>query len=1039
MIGKIISLWAIAGTLLPGQISTNTHRLAAAAYDRGPAPAGLALDRMVLVLQRTPVQQAQLDELLREQQTRGSANYRRWLTPAEFGSRFGADDADIAAATGWLVSQGFRIGEVPAGRGTIEFSGNAGQVEAAFHAPIHQFVAGGEEHWANASDPEIPDLLRGVVAGIATLHDFHSRPAGVVSGARPQPDYSIGWYYNALAPADFNLIYNVAPLFEGGITGAGAHIAIAGRSNIHVPDVNDFRSIFGLPVNPPVVVLNGRDPTDLGGSEETEALLDNSWAGATAPGAAIEFVISASTNASDGALLSAQYIVNHNDTLTADVLLESFSLCEADVTSAQATLLAALAQQAAAEGIAYVVSAGDTGSTGCESSGEAVAGGPLSVNAYASSPYVTAVGGTQFNENAGAGPYWAESSLGPYYWSVYSYIPEDAWNWSCAAGQCSAKQPNISATGGGASTLYGKPAWQTGLLGVPNDGARDLPDVSLTASASHDAYLLCIDGGCSGGIPGFTGVGGTSAAAAAFAGMMALVRQKAGSPQGSANLELYSMAAAQEWPQCNASNGIPPSSCVFQDVTVGNNSVPGGKGYGTAGAPYQAGAGYDLATGLGSLNAANLVGAWGSVETAWAAVSPQSLTFAQALGGASGAQTIALSNAGNAALAISSVGITGPGAASFHETNHCGSTLAAGGSCTVSVTFTPSALGSVTAVLQVSGSAPGSPYRVGLNGTGTGVPAIAMHPAALAFAAQAPGTGSAGKMGTFTNSGTAALQIAGIALGGANPRQFVLGYNCPISLNAGASCSFTVFFKPRALGAKNATVTMVDNAAGSPHSVVLTGTAVQPTVKVTPAGVAFGSQAVDGSAVAQTVVLTNTSSVTLLVSGVALAGTNANQFTESGACATVNPGASCALSIAFRPTASGAKAASLTVADNAVGSPQTLVLTGTGITPGVRFSPASLAFGSLAVGSYSAAKTVTLTNSGTVALTIGGIALTGVNANQFSESSTCHGSLSAGASCTISVAFRPGSAGAKTAAVSVTDNAAGGAQSIALTGTGLTP
>src|SRR5581483_10547259 len=303
--------------------------------------------------------------------------------------------------------------------------------------------------------------------------------------------------------------------------------------------------------------------------------------------------------------LSEEYIIDNN---LANVMTESFGSCEANYTASGAAAVSALAQQAAAEGITYLVSSGDAGSAGCDDPNtETSATGPLSVNALASSPYTIAVGGTQFNEAGGT--YWSSANGGTL-GSAVSYIPEDVWNANCTGSVCGTG--TILAGGGGASVFFAKPSWQSGVAGIPNDGARDVPDVSLTA-ALHDAYLLCVDGSCTpnaqGQIQLFL-VGGTSASAPSFAGVMALVNQKTGSRQGQANSVLYALATSDTLANCNASNALPPGTCIFNDVTVGTNAVPGEANYNSGSETYPATPGYDLASGLGSVNVANLANGW---------------------------------------------------------------------------------------------------------------------------------------------------------------------------------------------------------------------------------------------------------------------------------------------------------------------------------------------------------------------------------------------------------------------------------------------
>jgi pseudomonalisin len=593
-----------------------THPLAQPEFDRGPAPDRLAMDRILLVLRRSPEQAEELAALLEEQHDPASPNFQQWLTPEEYGRRFGPAEEDVHAVASWLMSQGFQVDDISRSRMAIEFSGTAATVQRAFHTRIRQFAVNGAEHWANPTDPEIPQALEPVIEGFASLHNFHSRPQVVLAGAAVRaeelssPLTNMGNGQHWLSPADYATIYNIKPLYAAGINGAGATIAVVGRSNIDVQDVADFRKIFGLPANPPQVIVNGPDPGQVKGVELSEAVLDVTWAGAVAPNATVKFVVSKSTATTDGIYLSAKYIVDHN---LADVMTVSFGACEAAHTSDKA-MITALAQQAAAQGITFVVSAGDSGSAGCDAPASAKATKGLGVNYLASTPYNVAVGGTQFNDAANPSKYWAGQN-GANLGSALSYIPEKVWNESCEKSQTGCATPNLWAGSGGASIWHGKPSWQAGVPGIPNDGKRNLPDVSLTA-AVHDPYIICMSGGCRASTPTFNLSGGTSAGAPAFAGMMALVKQKTGARQGQANTVLYALASKQVYTQCNGSAGTPASTCVFQDVTVGHNAVPGVSGYGAAGATYTAGTGYDLATGLGSVNAYNLVSQWTSAKYA---------------------------------------------------------------------------------------------------------------------------------------------------------------------------------------------------------------------------------------------------------------------------------------------------------------------------------------------------------------------------------------------------------------------------------------
>jgi subtilase family serine protease len=542
------------------------------------------------------------------------------------------------------------------GRTELEFSGSAGQAQQAFHTAIHKYLVNGEQHWANASDPSIPTALTPAVAGVLTLHNFISKPqihfspqpvAAKITlprhGQRPQvtfPAQNGQPTTYALGPQDYATIYNINPVYNGqngnsnNNNGNESTIAVVGRSNLFGggEDVQDFRNYaFGLCCGNYNIILDGPDPGDLGGSEEAEATLDTTWAGAVAPGGTVDLVVSATTNTTDGIDLSELYIVENN---LADIMTESFSTCEYYATDAQIAGVTTLAEQAAAQGITYLVSTGDDGAEGCDDQDvETVATGPVSVNLFASTPFTVAVGGTVFNEDGEDTKYWTSSA--PISESAISYIPEDVWNASCLASACGSDAGIWAGSGGASSGNIGnggtfpgfaQPTWQSGVTGVPNNGARDLPDVSLTA-AGHDPYLLCLEGSC---VPNSQGdiyiyfVWGTSASAPSFAGIMALVDQQMlnlypnqGPRQGQANYVLYRLAAAQNatLSECNASNTttLPATTCIFNDITVGNNAVPGELDYGSPNADYQAGAGYDMTTGLGSVNVANLVSQWNTV------------------------------------------------------------------------------------------------------------------------------------------------------------------------------------------------------------------------------------------------------------------------------------------------------------------------------------------------------------------------------------------------------------------------------------------
>ena len=675
----------------------NVHRLARAEFDRGAVSDAQPATRVALLLKRSDDQQTTLTQLLEQQQDKTSPNYHKWLTPQQFGAQFGPADSDIAAVTDWLTSRGFTNITVNPGRTRVEFSGNIGQVSSAFQTQIHHFYVNGQMHMANVSDPQIPAALSPVVRGVATLHDFRpqslvhklgtfrkAKDTGVVkplftfngcgSGTSPAPCWAVG-------PGDFATIYHAPATVSGVAPGTGVTIAIVQDSNINTADYTQFRSMFGLPATPAInVVLNGPDPGIQGPNsatdDEIEADLDTQWAGAVAPGAQIDLVVSEDSESIGlfGTDLSAIYIIDNN---IAPILSESFGACEASIGSSNEAFYVDLWQQASAQGITAIVSAGDSGSAGCDPDGvtsdnQDVANKGIAVSGLASTAYNVALGGTDFqnsgstqNSPGATSSFWNSTNAATTQTSAKSYIPEWPWNDSCAALATSSNlttctptiidkdssgsastNPNFGidlvAGSGGPSTINTKPAYQSGINGMPTANFRQLPDISLFAGNGTNGsfYIICQEdantgtgsstSSCNLNSPfaDFQGVGGTSAAAPAFAGIMAMVNQQTGQRQGNANFVLYQLYKNGSASTICPSAASPASTCIFYDTVAGNNSVACAGGttncsnttsgqFGVLIDPTKTNTpafvtttGFDNATGLGSVNITNLLNAW---------------------------------------------------------------------------------------------------------------------------------------------------------------------------------------------------------------------------------------------------------------------------------------------------------------------------------------------------------------------------------------------------------------------------------------------
>jgi pseudomonalisin len=607
---------------------------AVGANDLGEVPNDLRLSHLTIVLKRSVDRQRAFEQLLEQQQDPGSANFHRWLAPGEIGERFGASAHDIAAVTTWLEGQGLRIDAVANSKVRIDFSGSAAAVGAAFASRLHTYLVDGRPRVAPSTTPQVPAALAAIVRAVHGLVTDDARPyhriggGEFVGGSAPviQPagtNCSSGTCIHYIFPKDFAAIYNLNPVYGQGVDGSGQTIAIIGRARVDVRDIEYFQSLSDLSVKDPVIIVPpfGIDPgpaASSGGSaspDQAEATVDVTRAASVAPGATIALVVSANSVTTNGLAVATQYVVDANP-MSAHVMSISFGVCEASGGLSTVVLWDSLFSQAAAEGISVFVSSGDAGVAGCDSSGTPPPSQIASPNAICSSSYVTCVGGTQFADAANPDAYWSSTNSHGFK-SALGYIPEGAWNEPLD----STGSPQVAASGGGVSTYIPIPSWQRGL-GVPGATGRYTPDVSFSASA-HDGYFGCLaakGGSCvvepTGGFH-FRVFAGTSAAAPNMAGIAALLNQRMGAAQGNLNPRLYQLATT-------------PDNGVFHDVTVGtsgvascdaslpsmcNNSTPGPLAPGAGLRGYLVGPGYDQATGLGSIDVANLLAHWSGAST----------------------------------------------------------------------------------------------------------------------------------------------------------------------------------------------------------------------------------------------------------------------------------------------------------------------------------------------------------------------------------------------------------------------------------------
>ncbi len=684
------------------RLSGHMHPLARAEFDRGPVDPSMPLESLNLTLKPSASQQEGLNQLLAAQQDPSSPDYHRWLTPEEYADRFGANPDDINKVTQWLEQRGFHVTAVARARNWISFSGTAGQVASAFGAEIHRYQVNSQTHFANAAEPSIPEAFSVIVQGIRGLSDFRMKPllkprTSLV--APQQPAYTSSTSGNHyLSPDDFATIYDLKPLYNAGVNGAGQKLVVAGQTQINLSDIEQFRTRFNLPANDPQIMLvpNTRDP-GISSTDLPEADLDLELSGAAAPNASITFLYS------DDVMNAAQYAIDQN---LAPVLSISYGSCEIETTTSDAQTFRSWAQQGNSEGITWVAASGDSGGADCIAPGDNTDGGP-SVDVPASIPEVTGLGGTEFNE--GLGQFWSTTNNinGG---SVLSYIPEMAWNDS--------SPNNPAAGGGGASVIFLKPSWQTGA-GVPKDNARDVPDLSLSASPEHDGFMIYSSGQ-------LQIYGGTSVASPSFAGIATLLNQylvlngvQSSPGLGNMNPKLYALAQT--------------APGAFHDITAGNNIVTvtcGPRSQNCTSGPFgfAAGPGYDLATGLGSLDANVLFTAWSGKSSSISRSTPSMILSAGA------ASIVSSASATITATVTSSNGGTPSGTVAFYfKGASLGSaTLAgAGGSASASVTVSgadlPVGADSITAQYSGDTSYAGATASVLINvsESTSGAPSIA--------------------------------------------------------------------------------------------------------------------------------------------------------------------------------------------------------------------------------------------------------------------------------------------------------------------------
>ncbi|MGA6988672.1 MAG: choice-of-anchor D domain-containing protein [Terriglobales bacterium] len=994
---------------------------------------------LYLLLQRTTAQEADLDNLIARQQQATAPEYHKWLTPKEFGARFGASPEDIAKVTAWLQSHGFKIRSVLNNASMIDFAATAGQVRDTFHTELHYFNIRGGKYLANVKDPQIPAALAPVVAGIKGLSkippltnhtkirqssydaDTHSwHPVDPTAADLASPAYNAGGGYYLVTPQDFYTIYNVNPVFTAGNLAATATVAVIEESDIEYGTVNSttgvatggdvatFRTLFGVPGTLNMHVYHGYgtvtcndpgiDPDDIG--EDTEASLDAEWINATAPSADLIFM-SCDQSPDNGIFSSIAALIDNN---VSDVMSLSYGESELYFTIADYSFQDTLYAQAATQGQSFFVSSGDSGSDVADQNTGGTATSGVNVSAFAA-PTVTVAGGTDFSDlydSLEGGPaqstYWAATNS-THYGDAISYVPETAWSNSCAssilanlvggftgAGYCATLtggevDGSVVGGSGGISTHYLVPAWQTGISGYSGTHHAQ-PDIAgFAANGIWGHYLIF----CDSNPPDASSSGCTSDANFGGAG-------------GTSFVAPYMAGVAG----------------LLVDATGSRQGLLNPALYALAKAQYTAAATKTACYSNGQTSNTGITTGLPAADCIFDDVT---------------------TGDNDVPCAAGSTGC-------FVNTGDTYGMLSLKGASSLSVAY-PSTIG----FDQVAGIGTVNVHNLitKWNTAFTSTTGLKASPTSITSSqsTELTATVTGGTPTGYVDTPPALTGKTSFAAGSTS-----LG-NC--TLSAG-TCSLSVPGTALQSGANSVTATFVGSgtyptSTSSVVTVTVTASSV-PVVSLTPTTLTFLITRLGSTSAVKMVTLKNTGNATLDINtgGITIGGADASSFSiKATTCgATLAASASCTISVTFSPAAIGALTGSLKIADNASGSPQSVPLNGTGTE--VSLSPNPLAFGTVAMSKTLA---VTVKNLGTTALTLTSTSITGSEAAEFSvlpykaspATSTCLNpaltSLAQNATCTYSVEFdNAGVIESATANLNIFDNGGGGSQVLPLSGTG---
>lgn len=753
-------------TALRGSVDARVAK----ARDLGRLAANRSIPAVTINLAPSAEQLSALRQLVDQQSNPSSPLYHQWLTQQEFGARFGYSDDDLERLVSWFTAQGLTLRNIAASRNAVTFSGTAAQMEAAFHTELHQVQIDGTAQIANTTAIALPQELAAAVTSVRGLSGFRPRSHMSRMPLPLQPAYTTRSGNHYMSPGDWATIYNVKGIYNAGYTGSGTHVGIIGQTYAPKADIDNFRSASGLSTTKlNYACISSSDCTTAAGTSTggdlMESDLDIEWAGAIAKDATVDFIYAAYNDSSQGVFEALQYAIQNYTTggAVVPILSMSYGSCEYYATAADASYIENLILQANAQGQTVLVSSGDSGAAGCDPHSSATVTSStygLYADFPGDVPNITAVGGTQFSGDVGnSSPYWNTSTTSVS--TALQYIPETSWNETGADG--------LIASGGGVSVLFPQPSWQPAPSAFSGTPGRFVPDVALAASWSHDGYLVCsqtassygVGAPCSNGFLTNQGylfmAGGTSAGAPSLAGVLAILTAKYGN-FGNINPVLYQLAAGSS------------ATKVFHDITSGSNIVPcvstahecdnGSIGY-------YASTGYDLVTGLGSLDMGGLY----TALAAYSSTTATSIALTASSTAVSMGDTLALS-----ATISASPSATISGSLNFYNgTINLGSATLSGNTATLNVPVTPANgfAGGNAALVSVS-FAGDSTYSPSSSDLTVNVAALAQTTTTITLSSNSVTmgdtldiTGTVSVTGGGTVSGTIQFTMGSIQLGSA--------------------------------------------------------------------------------------------------------------------------------------------------------------------------------------------------------------------------------------------------------------------------------